>query len=212
MNKDERQEIVIDKFIENNFIGGLKAATGFGKTITALKIIQRYSPESLIVVVPRLALQNYWQNILEQWDIEGTVLVINTASKNIYSCDMLILDEVHTVPAESFIEVFNTITYDKLIWLTATIERQDGNHKLILEKAPILDTISLEECLINNWISNYIVFIVELDLSESEKILYDKLTENANKSVNSTHVYEFLEVESIKEIEGFVKELIKFIN
>jgi len=32
--------------------------------------------------------------------------------------------------------------------------------------------------------------------------LYDKLTENSNKNVNSTHVYEFLEVESIKDIEG----------
>jgi RAB protein geranylgeranyltransferase component A len=32
--------------------------------------------------------------------------------------------------------------------------------------------------------------------------LYDKLTENANKSVNSTHVYEFMEVENLSQIEG----------
>ncbi len=32
--------------------------------------------------------------------------------------------------------------------------------------------------------------------------LYDKLTENASKSVNSTHVYDTMEVESLGEIEG----------
>ena len=34
--------------------------------------------------------------------------------------------------------------------------------------------------------------------------LYDKLTENATKNVNSTHVYEFLAIESLSEIEGIV--------
>ena len=32
--------------------------------------------------------------------------------------------------------------------------------------------------------------------------LYDKLTENSNKSVNSTHIYEFIEVDNLSLIEG----------
>lgn len=38
--------------------------------------------------------------------------------------------------------------------------------------------------------------------------LYDKLTENAGKSVNSTHVYELSTVESLSEIEGTTKSIL----
>jgi len=56
ITRDERQQIFIDKFIKAGGKGTLEAATAFGKTRVALKIIQylrrEISDRKVIIVVP----------------------------------------------------------------------------------------------------------------------------------------------------------------
>lgn len=173
----QRQLGLIDKWInEFNCIGSLIAYTAFGKSSgIAIPAIKRVNPSSLIIVVPSIKLKQDWEEKLNENKLQGLVLVINTAIKGKYPCDLLIIDECHRVGAETFKNVFDTIEYDKLLCLTATIERQDGNHDLILEKAPLIDNVTLEEGLREGWVDPFEVVKIPIELTESESIQLSKL-------------------------------------
>lgn len=177
-DRTTRQIEIIDKWENNNYIGGIVAITGFGKTNTGLLGIKRLcdfymDTIIIIVVVPTEVLKDQWTEKLKDVSlIQFRVIIVNTAIKNNYDCDLLIIDEVHVIGSPTFRNVFDTINYKNLLWLTASIERADGEEKLILEKAPIIDIISKKEALENNWISCYTTYILTLDFTIEEREQY----------------------------------------
>lgn len=179
MTKTERQLQVVNKWIQNKFIGTLVGLTGFGKTRTAIECAKVFNSKfftskDIKIVVPTINLKNQWEQELTKEEISAEVIVINTASKLNLICGLLIIDEVHTSAAPTFKYIFDNIKYEALFNITATIERTDGMHELLLEKAPIIDEIDLEECLANNWISNYVVYNIETPFSEDQQTIYNK--------------------------------------
>jgi superfamily II DNA or RNA helicase len=139
----------------------VEGCTGYGKTRIGLNAIEtvrkRYPELSVIVVVPTDVLRNQW---LEQLDERGLgwnckVEIINTASKTIDQCDLLILDEVHKFAADQFSHVFKTVKYKHVLGLTATIERLDGKHELIKKYCPVVDTVTIEVAKANGWVSEF---------------------------------------------------------
>jgi superfamily II DNA or RNA helicase len=174
-SKTERQLEIVDKWIDNNYIGTLVAVTGFGKTRTVIEAILKLDRPETIIVVPTLILKEQWLKVLANYQISAKVLVINTASKLSLDTDLLVLDEIHTCAAETFKEVFNQITYKKIFGLTATIERADGKHDLLVEKCPIIDVVPFSECIANKWISGYVIYNLAVPLLPSDQILYNKV-------------------------------------
>tara|TARA_X000001388_G_scaffold65584_1_gene52087 strand:- start:39 stop:1217 length:1179 start_codon:yes stop_codon:yes gene_type:complete len=179
-SRTERQLEIVQKFADSKGKGTLLAATGFGKTFTAIMVIIRLfksRPDGkVIIVVPTINLKNQWGKELKKNKIKGNyeVIVINTAHKKQDKCDLLICDEIHAYGAEQFIKVFQKITYDFIFGLTATIERSDGKHKILLEYAPIIDEVPIQECHKKGWVSNYIVYNLAVPLYDDEQEEYDK--------------------------------------
>ena len=176
----ERQKEVIIKWIKNNYIGILVAVTGVGKSYIAILSIQyilKKRPDAdIIVVVPTLYLKNQWEDLLKEHKLtQVKVLVINTAAKTEVECDYLIVDEIHTAGSDFFINLFNTIKYKAFLGLTATIERSDGRHSLLLDKAPIIDEIGLEEALREGYISDYKIYNIPVKLTPQELVGYKKI-------------------------------------
>lgn len=60
-------------------------------------------------------------------------------------CDLLVIDEVHICGSEMFSKIFDAVTYDMILCLTATLERLDGKEVIIKKNAPVCDIISLQE-------------------------------------------------------------------
>ena len=182
-SRTERQLEIVQTFADNKGKGTLLAATGFGKTFTAIMVILRLikarSNATVIIVVPTINLQNQWRAELKKNNIEANcnVIVINTAYKSNLRCDLLICDEIHSYGAEQFIKVFDKIKYEFIFGLTATIERADGMHEILLEYAPIIDEVSIEECHNNGWVSDYLVYNLAVPMYDDEKEAY----EEANK-------------------------------
>ena len=83
------------------------------------------------------------------------VLIINTASKTLEQCDLLILDEIHKFAADQFSQVFKTVKYKLILGLTATIERLDGKHELLKRFCPVVDTVTIEIAKANGWVANF---------------------------------------------------------
>ena len=161
LTRDERQEESLRAWLKNKGRGCVEGCTGYGKTRIGLNAIEtvrkRYPELSVIVVVPTDVLRNQW---LEQLDERGLgwnckVEIINTASKTIDQCDLLILDEVHKFAADQFSHVFKTVKYKHILGLTATIERLDGKHELIKKYCPVVDTVTIEVAKANGWVSEF---------------------------------------------------------
>ena len=136
----------------------------------------KYPQFRILVVVPTDLLKEQWIMNLTKHGIfmNAEVVVINTVVKHEWTCDILIIDEIHRMGADTFSEVFEKVKYRMILGLTATLERLDGRHKIIEKYCPIIDTISLEEALQNGWVSDYVEYKVYIDADISEYQKYNR--------------------------------------
>lgn len=174
-SRDLRQEQCVKAWFKSKGRGCLVQPTGTGKTITALKalkaVLNKYPQIRFIVVVPTDNLKVQWEQQIDAWgfSLNGEVIIVNTAIKNRYATDILVIDEAHRVNASTFREIFNTIQYKYVLGLTATYERLDNLHKEVMETyCPVVDTITQQEALLNGWISPYTEYQVLIDVDDIE--------------------------------------------
>jgi superfamily II DNA or RNA helicase len=179
MNRTQRQIQVLKRWAQNDYRGIFQAATGFGKTYTAIMAIKgmvtRANIQSCLIVVPTIALKSQWEKELETHKVKfAEVLVINTVIKKQREYDMIVLDECHRYAAENFKKVFELVDYKYILGLTATLEREDGLHELILDYLNVIDEVTVDDALDNNWISPYIVYNIAVPLPADEQTDYNK--------------------------------------
>ena len=79
---------------------------------------------------------------------------------------MIILDEVHRYASDVFSLVFKQVGYKYILGLTATFERLDGKEILLQKYAPVIDKITLEDSLLNGWVSPYIEYEVLINVDD----------------------------------------------
>lgn len=177
--RDERQEECRVKWIKNKCRGTIVASTGFGKTrvgINCIKtVLNKYPTMKVIIIVPTTALREQWSTLIDNQGLSFNcnVLVVNTAIKSEFHCDILIIDEIHRVAADTLRHIFETVKYRYILGLTATFERVDGKHVLLNSYCPVIDEITIEESRFQGWISPYKEYQVILDvdnISEYKKL------------------------------------------
>jgi len=172
VDRTARQEECRRKWIKNKCCGTIVAATGFGKTRVGLNcaetVIRHYSKFRILVVVPTDTLQKQWTKQLDErgLSLNCDVMVINTAVKQRRQYHMIILDEVHRYASDVFSLVFKQVGYKYILGLTATFERLDGKEILLQKYAPVIDKITLEDSLINGWVSPYIEYEVLINVDD----------------------------------------------
>lgn len=169
LSRNERQDLTIENWKKARGRGTIVAATGFGKTRIAIKTIIRVRDKNpltkIIVVVPTDYLKKQWIKEVQEYRLEDVeVVIINTASKQDYVCDMLICDEVHLFVADTFVRVFQKIKYTLLMCLTGTLDRLDGKQVLLEKYAPVCDIIDLEDAVANKWVADFKQYKVMLDV------------------------------------------------
>jgi superfamily II DNA or RNA helicase len=178
--RTSKQLEIVETWRKGHGMGTVVAATGFGKTRVAILAIQRFVKldvnARVVIVVPTLNLQDQWIKELQAHKVNDNceVVVVNTAYKNTYKCDVLVLDEIHCYGAPQFKKIFKTISYDYILGLTATIERSDGKHDILLEHCPIIAEVTIDECYDNGWVSPYKVYNLAVPMLPEEVREYEK--------------------------------------
>ena len=179
ITRDERQEECRKKWIKNRCVGTIVASTGFGKSrigLNCIKTVLKHFPQyRVLIIVPTETLQKQWCGHIDSngLGLNCDVQIINTVIKHPAKYDLLVLDEAHRYAAETFVRLFEVIKYQFILGLTATFERLDGRDKILAKYCPVIDTIDINTCLANGWVSPYKEYLVLVnvdDLEEYEKI------------------------------------------
>jgi len=188
MNRDDRQAENIENWKDVGCKGTLEACTGYGKTRVALKAIKRLNKKhniKTLVVVPTNYLQEQWQERIKKFSLSGGIQVktIQSILRSYKTfgdgekCTLLIPDEVHKYTADQFGKLYDIIDYSMVLGLTATIPEDDEKREFIEQYAPVFDTVDLAEAKKNDWVSDFIVYQLGIELDPEERMRYDKLTD-----------------------------------
>lgn len=177
ITRDERQKQCLKRWLNSGGAATVVACTGFGKTRVALNLISAFAKRnddaSALIVVPTTVLKEQWIDQLEQWNLldNARVEIINTVIKLNWTCDLLVLDEIHLMAAEMFSKVFDCVSYKNILGLTATFERLDGKETLLSKYAPVCDTIPIDVAEENGWVAPHREYLVllEVDLKQYEE-------------------------------------------
>lgn len=171
--------------------GTIIAPTGCGKTIIAsiaiAKMIRWYPNKKALVVVPGIDLKEQWEGIMQMFGLSDNVevIVINSLLlREHVECDLLIADEYHRYPSAEFSKMFTKVRYSYILGLTATIKRLDGLESLLLERAPIVGEITVEEALRKGWISEMLHINVPVFITAAERKAQTELDSQISKGTS----------------------------
>ena len=181
ITRDERQKMCLKNWLKANGKATIVACTGFGKTRVALNLItafaKRNEDASALIVVPTDVLKEQWLNNLEEWDLlnNARVEIVNTVIKKQWTCDLLIMDEIHLFAADTFSKTFECVSYNNILGLTATFERLDGKEAILNKYAPVCDTITIKEAESSKWVAPHKEYCVLLDVDLTEYLEWSKI-------------------------------------
>ena len=147
----------------------------FTANLAMQALIKKYPGLRILIVVPTTALKDQWNEHLYEWELtfNAEVQVINTVIKHQWSCDMMVIDEIHRTGADLLREVFNCVKYKLILGLTATFDRLDGKEAIVRKYCPIVDEVFLLEAQANGWISEYKEYKVLISVDDIDE--YKKL-------------------------------------
>ena len=199
----EWQKGLYDKWKKASYRGILKAVPGSGKTIGALTLLfnddEDVKESSCLIVVPSTTLYNQWKNITdplkEKYLLNIKVATINWCRNNKYTCDILIIDEIHNTTSPENIKVYDNIKYKKIIGLTAS--PNDTNLKMF----PVIESVGFQE----SNVSEFIVYFHKIDLVSEERDKYEKYSHKIrNMGLALRGVNNRYEKEKMKNIIKFL--------
>lgn len=175
MDRNERQNLGVKKWVDSKCRGTLSYCTGFGKTMTAIKAIKLFLTKNknkrIVIIVPTDVLKEQWLKVLVKNNLyqEVDIEIINTAIKIKSKVDLIILDEVHRYAADTFIEIFSQKEPTLVLGLSATFDRLDGKHALLSKYCPVCDIITIREAINNKWLSPYKEYKVLIEVDNIEE-------------------------------------------
>ena len=147
------QETAVNSLLAHD-TGVLAAATAFGKTVVAAKVIAERAVNTLVLVYRRQLLDQWIAQLMEFLDLKTEeigligsgkykpskfvdIAIIQSLYRKGIVDDVireyghLIVDECHHIPAASFEQVARKCRSKYVLGLSATVTRKDGHHPII---------------------------------------------------------------------------------
>jgi superfamily II DNA or RNA helicase len=199
----EYQEKALERWLQQKR-GVVVMPTGSGKTILALKIIEKINAPALIVV-PTLDLVRQWKEELRRFDTpigeytgenkDLQPLTVSTYDSAYIHAETLgnrfklvIFDEVHHLPSGGYQQIAEMFASPFRLGLTATYERDDGLH----EKIPRLIGGKVYEVhvddLAGKYLSSYETRKILVALTDDEQREYEQYHDTFKKYLASRHI------------------------
>ena len=192
-------QIEADNNLRSTLMGGVVvAATGSGKTILGLNLIEQNPNKKFLIVVPTIVLMNQWRKEITtvfklaredeisymgggQRDLPDkriTIAVINSLrninwNHSLAKFDYSIFDECHRYASGENIKPITNGNLGFTVGLTATLRRPDGKEIDILKQlGPVVYTLTRQDSIDAGYICDYDVKIVSCLMSPIEAAKY----------------------------------------
>jgi len=193
--RDYQQE-ALDAWKKNSYRGIIALPTGTGKTIVAIAALAELSVRTLIVTFTKEQMFQWADKIVEFTDSPKSLIgffyanekriapvtittyqsafrYVNTLAPHF---SLLIIDEVHHLPADKFKFIAENSYADMRMGLSATVVREDGRH---VELFPLMGGVvyakTLQELAERGYIAPFDVITVKVSLTPQEKTKYREL-------------------------------------
>ena len=167
----EWQSKTIKKYLsaESPRNGTINAVTGSGKTLTGLLIAQGIGGE-VIITSHKNSILDQWKRESKKWSISANFKFFTLQKlckiDNI-NCDLLIVDEAHRSVSKEFKKIYDIVNYKNILGLSGT--PCDDVLYFCGDEVVVVDYDEAQ-------ISDFEVIFHGIDLTEKERITYDKLT------------------------------------
>lgn len=196
MSKTARGNIGITRFLRAGAKGTLNYTMRFGKTRLGIRLIHRYSKsfnKKIVIVVPSQIIFEQWKTEIDEYSILNDdfkpIIILTTTNSifngnyNLSDVGLLVIDEIHKFTSDARHNIIDKskFKYDYILGLTGTYP---SNDKVINDICPIVDTITKDEAIKNNWISEYEEYNIGLELTDRDKSKYIEYTNNISKILN----------------------------
>lgn len=193
MTRDDRNAISYSKFKAVNFRGTFVAVPRYGKTRYALEILKtisiKFHPNipNMCIIVRSIAVKQMWEYELdlmnEDSSLRVTVTIFSISEAMLFKHSeyyFVVFDEIHRFMTPDAKNLINGIKfkYKYGLGLTGTKPTNRDDLEFLNQHLPIFDSISREEAISNNWILPKIEINYLLELSDSDKIEYARLSKN----------------------------------
>lgn len=152
--------------------GVVKAFPGTGKTYAAILLIKKNKYKDIIVAVPTRKLKHQWIEELNKLKVFNAVVetfhILSKQKSSGLKCDFLVVDECHRSTSPVFRRLYNNISYNFVLGLSAT-----PNKECLEFCGDVIIDVSLEEAKV----SDFKVYFHAIDLSFVEKSKYDECSQ-----------------------------------
>jgi len=178
-------------WVESACKGTVQAATGSGKTAVGMMAINSITG-TVLIVVPTVALQKQWFDELVdcfpslQSDIglvgsghndfsrRVTITVVNSVRGCELQAELLIMDEIHRYGSVENIKFLQNGTFNKILGITATLQREDDRDKLLIQHADVVYDYSQADAIGDGHLCKYNIINMAVALKESEREKYEQ--------------------------------------
>jgi superfamily II DNA or RNA helicase len=191
------QQEALDAWLANKSKGVIVLPTGSGKTFVALAAITEKQINTLIVV-PTINLLDQWQERLSDYlaieeDLIGIfgggeqelrpITITTYDSGALYyrqfreEFGLLICDEVHHLPTETYRRIAEQLIAPFRLGLTATLKRPDMKHADVEQSliGPVVYHITPEKIQSTGYVANFNIAKIYVELTEEERLAYEKM-------------------------------------
>lgn len=188
--KDTEQRLALKNWKEKGYKGSIIAGTGFGKGrvgVMAIGEVLRRREGRGLFLVPTNQLQDQALEEFKKWgydDIIDRVDIVcyQSAYKFVnQEYRITVADEVHIGLSPQYRAVFLNNTHHMLLCMTATIPEDAEYRTFLVNLAPPVYVITLDECVRKGLVAPYRITCIPVELTEEERKAY--------KAANNLFVY-----------------------
>ena len=121
----EWQNRLVRKYNGNGII---KAFAGTGKTYATILLMKDRKYQNILVAVPTRKLKSQWTEELKKHGVNNAVVetfhILSKERSAGLKCDFLVVDEVHRSTSPIFRRLYENITHEHIIGLSATPNKE----------------------------------------------------------------------------------------
>ena len=190
------QSEAINSWVNNSYSGIIALPTGSGKTVVGVAAISKINVWTLIVAFTREQMIQWKEHLVRYANIPSgliglfysdekriapiTITTYQTAFRHVDRLNrlfpLLIIDEVHHLPADKFRGIALKMFSPYRLGLSATVVREDGRHE---ELFPLMGGViyhkSPQELAEQGYLATYEIRTIRVDLTKDEKTKFEEL-------------------------------------